>query len=305
MLQLLSPAGSPEAVIAAVQGGADTVYLGYGATEAGRNEKGFSPEELSQSLRYCRIRDCHTAVALNGSVTDKSIRKAVERAVYAVKQGAEALLVHDIGLITVLRQILPDVPLWGGVRMGIHDRDGALAAAALGLSRITLAPELTLEQIEVIAKNVPVETAVCVHGPLCFAHAGQCHMSVMTDRHHNDSCLHCSEPCRGRFSLGGRMDEYPMSMADICLVDHLEELEEAGAHTAMIVGRSRRPEYVFHVTQLYARAIREKVPPTKEEHEELQSLFAPNGLTDGYLTGETSTGMFGPPPQVDRATERA
>lgn len=305
MLQLLSPAGSSEAVIAAVQSGADLIHIGFGATEAGQNEQGFSAAELSQCLRYARIRGCRSIVALNELTTDDTIGLAVERAVFAAEQGADALMVQDLGLIAVLRRVLPDMPLWGGVRLGVHSLDGVRTAAALGLSRVMLAPELTREQIAVIAKNAPIETAALVHGPMCYAHIGQCYLSAMGDGHRSDSVLHCAEPCRGRFSLGGRMDDCPMSMADVYLIEHLRELEEDGVTCAVIGGRSRRPEYVAYVTQLYGRAIRDGVLPTQEEKERLLELFAPYGLTDGYFTGETGPAMTNPERPVGRTAERA
>lgn len=305
MLQLLSPAGCPEAVIAAVQGGADIVYMGFGASDHGRNEKGFSPEELGQCLRYCRIRGCQAVVALNELCTDDGIKTAVERAIFAAQKGADALLVQDVGLVSVLHRVLPDMPLWGGVRMDVHNLDGALAAAAMGISRIMLAPELSFEQIAVIADKTPVEIAVCVHGPLCFSHMGQCYMSALEDEQRSDSALHCSEPCRQRLSLGGRMDDYPMSMADIYLIEHLEELEKAGVTCAVIGGRSRAPEYVSYVTGLYAQAIREKALPTEEERNRLEELFAPYGLTDGYFTGTPGPDMLGAPRKPEPGRDRA
>lgn len=304
MLKLVSPAGSTEAVIAAVQSGADMVYMGYGVSHGTERKEAFSPEELAQCLRYCRVRGCKAAVSLGELTTDESMDAVVSRAVYAAQQGADALVIQDLGLVSVLRKVLPDTPLWGSARMGVHNADGARIAAALGLEHIMLAPELSAEAIRQIAGSVPIQTSIYVHGPLCYGYSGQCHMSAMGDRHHSDSCLRCAEPCRERFSLGGRMDDHPMSMAELCLIEHLEELEQTGVTHAVIGGRSRRPEYVAYVTRLYARALREKSLPTEEEYQTLRELFAPNGLTDGYFTGE-KTDMLGVLTPPDRARERA
>ena len=310
MLQLLSPAGSTDAVIAAVQSGTDIVYMGYGMTGAtaaadDRENSGFTSRELTESLRYCRVRNCRAAVAVNELTTDASIYTAAEKAAYAAEQGACALIVQDLGLVSVLRETVPDVPLWAGVRMNIRNAEGAAAAAALGVSRIMLPPELTLEEISAIASSVSVELAVCVHGPLCFAHVGQCYISAMQDPERSDSCMRCAEPCRERFSLGGRMDEHPMSLADSCLLRHLGRLEAAGITAVYIEGRGRSPEYVAYITRMYASAIREKYEPTKEEFDRLCELFAQNGLTDGYLTGERGQDMFGVPQKPTRQVQRA
>ncbi len=305
MLKLVSPAGSPEAVIAAVQSGADMIYMGYGVSQLESHKEPFSPEELAQCLRYCRVRGCKAAVSLGELATDETMETMVQRAVYAAQQGADALVIQDLGLVGVLRQVLPEIPLWGAAPMGVHSLDGAVTAAALGLDQIMLAPELDREAIATIAKNAPIHTSVYVHGPLCFSYTGQCYMSAMQDRQRSDSCLRCTEPCRTPFSLGGRMDDHPMSMAELCLLDHLEELEQAGVTHAVIGGRNRRPEYVAFVTRLYARALKEKALPTEEDYRQLRELFAPNGLTDGYFTGEKGPDMLGTLTKTGRAEERA
>ena len=310
MLQLLSPAGSTEAVIAAVQSGTDMVYMGYGMTgttdaDADRGTSGFTSRELTESLRYCRVRGCPAAVAINELTTDAAIATAAERAVYAAEQGASALIIQDLGLLSVLRESLPDIPLWAGVRMNIHNPGGAAAVAALGVSRIMLPPELTLDEIRAIASSVSVELAVCVHGPLCFAHVGQCYLSAMRDPDRSDSCMRCTEPCRERFSLGGHMDDYPMSLADTFLLGHLDELREAGISAVYIEGRGRAPEYVAAMTRLYSNSIRDRIEPTAEEMSRLRGLFASNGLTDGYFTGEQGADMFGTPQKPDRAAQKA
>ncbi len=305
MLKLVAPAGSPEAVIAAVQSGADMIYMGYGVSHPETTRDPFSPEELARCLRYCRVRGCKAAVSLGELATDENMDVMIDRAVYAARQGADALVLQDIGLATALRKILPDMPLWGSARMGVHNLDGALTAAALGFEHIMLAPELSQEAIAHIARNAPIQTSVYVHGPLCISYSGQCHMSALGDSRRSDSCLSCAEPCRERFSLGGRMDDHPMSMAELCLIEHLEELGKTGVTHAVIGGRSRRPEYVAFVTRLYARALREKALPTEDEYAQLRELFAPNGLTDDYFTGEKGPSLLGVRREPDRSQERA
>ncbi len=304
MLQILAPAGSMEAVIAAVQSGADTVYIGEGLTAAGKGERPLDRDGLAQSIRYCRVRGCLAAVAVEALYTDESLARGLELALFAVREGAGALVVRDIGMISALRQALPDVPLWGGMRLGLCNADSVAAAAAMGLSQVTLAPELSAEQIAAIAKDSPIPVAVCVHGPVCVAHGGRCYIGAMAHEHRGDGCLRCEQPCRGRFSLGGRMDERPLSMADVCLADHLEELEAAGVACAVIEGRGRRPEYVAYATRLYARAAREKLLPSPEERDYLLRAFGATGLSDGYYTGQTGPAMFAPPPEADRVPSK-
>ena len=304
MLQLLAPAGSTEAVIAAVQSGADIVYMGERLTAPGKGERLFDQAALAQSIRYCRMRCCQAVAAIGELCTDETMDAAIDRAVFAAEAGADALIVRDLGLISALRRTLPDMPLWGDIRLSVSTLEGAAAAAAMGLSRVTLSPELSADQIAVLARSAPLETTVCVHGPVCVARSGRCYIGAMAHEHRGDSCLRCQEPCRGRFSLGGRMDEHPLSMADICLIDHLEGLDAVGVTCAAIEGRGRRPEYVAYATRLYARAIRENVMPTQEERGYLLNAFSATGLSDGYFNGEPGPDMFAPKPEADRIHSR-
>lgn len=291
MLQLMSPAGSPEAVIAAVQSGCDIVYIGAHLTDPEGGVDGFEPDQLAQALRYCRVRGCRCVVALGALVSDESLPRACREAVFAAENGADAIMVQDMGLARALRAVLPETPLWGDVRLGVSTLDGVLAAAALGFARVTLAPELDLAQIRAICAESPIETIVCAHGHLCFARAGQCYMGAFAGEESTGGW--CADLCRRRFDLGGRMDDYPMSMKDLCLLDHVGELAEAGVDCVAIEGHGRSAEYVAFATALYARRIGEHVAPTAEERQELEECFSTNGLTDAYLTGEKEADMFG------------
>ena len=151
MLELLAPAGSMEAVNAAVQSGADTIYIADGLTAAAKGDRAMDRDALAQSLRYCRVRGCRAAVSLSALCTDETLPGQVELAVFAAREGANALLLRDVGLISALRRVLPDMPLWGDVRLGVDSLEGAAAAAAMGLRRVLLSPELSLEQIAAIA----------------------------------------------------------------------------------------------------------------------------------------------------------
>lgn len=182
MLELLSPAGSPEAVIAAVQNGADAIYLGLGDFNARRGAKNFSAEEFEKAVRYCRVRGCKVYVTMNTLVNDREMAGALDLARFASDVGASAILVQDLGLLSVLKRAVPDIPLHASTQMSIHSLDGVKAAAAMGLERAVLARELSLDQIRYISRNSPIETEIFVHGALCFSHSGQCYMSSLIGR---------------------------------------------------------------------------------------------------------------------------
>ncbi len=303
MTELLSPAGSPEAVIAAVQNGADAVYLGLGNFNARRGAKNFTEEEFEKALRYCRIRGCRVYVTLNTLVDDRETEAAVAQARLASSLGADGLIVQDLGLVRALRAALPDMPLHASTQMSIHNLAGVEAAAELGLTRAVLARELSIDQIRYITSHASIETEVFVHGALCFCHSGQCYMSALIGRRSGNRGM-CAQPCRMAYSLGGRMDDYPLSLKDNCLVDKLSELEDAGVACLKIEGRMKRPEYTAVVTGVYAKVLHEHRAPTKDELKTLETAFSRDGFTQGYYNGDKKD-MFGVRGEVDeRESER-
>lgn len=296
MLELLSPAGSPEAVIAAVQNGADAIYLGLGEHNARRGAKNFTAEEFEKAVRYCRVRGCKVYVTMNTLVNDREMEGALELAHFASDLGASAILVQDLGLLSVLKRAVPDIPLHASTQMSIHSLDGAKAAAAMGLERAVLARELSLDQIRYISRNSPIETEVFVHGALCFSHSGQCYMSSLIGRRSGNRGM-CAQPCRMEYSLGSRMeDSHPLSLKDNCLIDRLGEIEDAGVACVKIEGRMKRPEYTAVVTKIYADVIRERRKPTAEEISALETAFSRDGFTQGYFDGDRRD-MFGVRPE--------
>ena len=302
MLELLSPAGSPEAVIAAVQNGADAVYLGMGDFNARRGAKNFTNEEFEKAVTYCRVRGCKVYVTLNTLVNDREMGAAVDAARLASECGADGIIIQDLGLISAIRRALPDIPLHASTQMSIHNLAGVQAAAEMGLTRAVLARELSREEIAYITKNAPIETEIFVHGALCFCHSGQCYMSSLIGRRSGNRGM-CAQPCRMQYSLGGRMDDYPMSLKDNCLVDRLREIEEAGVACIKIEGRMKRPEYTAIVTGIYSKALREHRQPTPEEMTMLTKAFSRQGFTQGYFNGDRKD-MFGVRGEPEEGTEK-
>ena len=304
MLELLSPAGSPESVIAAVQNGADAVYMGLGDFNARRGAKNFTDEEFEKAVRYCRVRGCKVYVTMNTLVDDREMKRAADLARYISDVGADAILVQDLGLLSVLKKVVPDIPLHASTQMSIHNLAGAEAAAEMGLSRVVLARELSFEQIKYITDHSPVETEIFVHGALCFCHSGQCYMSSLIGRRSGNRGM-CAQPCRMEYSLGGRMeDSHPLSLKDNCLISRLREIEDAGVACAKIEGRMKRPEYTAVVTKIYSNIIRERRDPTADELLMLESAFSRDGFTQGYFNGDKAD-MFGVrKDEFDRETEK-
>ena len=255
MLELLAPAGNLDAVIAAVQNGADAVYMGFGdGFNARRSADNFTRESFAKAVRYCHIRGCKVYVTLNTLVGDREMEAAAALAQQASDAGADAILVQDLGLARVLRDALPDIPLHASTQMSIHNLAGVEAAAEMGITRAVLSRELSLEQIRFISQHASIETEVFVHGALCFCYSGQCYMSALIGRRSGNRGA-CAQPCRMQYSMGGRMDEYPLSLRDNCLADYLQQLDEAGVACVKIEGRMKTALYVATVARTYRKAI--------------------------------------------------
>ena len=282
MIELLSPAGSMEALRAAVQNGADAVYLGCGDFNARRNAKNFSPDELREAVTYCHVRGVQVHLTLNILLSDREMPKAADLIRSASALGVDAFIVQDIGVLRLCRMLAPDVPVHASTQMSVHSLEGVLEAAALGCTRVVLARELPREDIAYICKHSPVEIEVFAHGALCMGYSGQCYLSSVIGRRSGNRGQ-CAQPCRLSYGYG-RFEEtrYPLSLKDNCLLPYVQELE----------GRMKRPEYVAIVTRIYRAALDGK-PVTQEDLRQLEAIFSRQGFTDGYYTAETGISMFG------------
>lgn len=287
MLELLSPAGSPEHLRAAVENGADAVYLGCGDFNARRRARNFTPQELEEAVKYCHVRGVKVYLTLNTLVTGRELPAAVETAGLADRMGVDGVLVQDLGLCAQLREAFPDLPLHASTQMSVHSLSGVEVCAGLGMRRVVLSRELDREAIAAICEKSPVEIEIFGHGALCMCYSGQCAMSALIGTRSGNRGL-CAQPCRLPYGGG-----HPLSLKDMSLAGHLRELSEMGVACLKLEGRMKRPEYVAIVTRIYARAIREGREPTREELGELAAAFSRSGFTDGYFTGKTGPEMFG------------
>ena len=292
MLELLSPAGSMEAVTAAVQNGADAVYLGYGDFNARRNAKNFTQEEAAAAVSYCHLRGCKVHLTLNTLLTDRELPGAAQVAAHASEMGVDAVIVQDLGVARMLRQTVPDLPIHGSTQMTIHSLDGVKACADLGMSRVVLGRELSRDQIAYICQHSSIEIEVFGHGALCMCWSGQCFFSSVIGGRSGNRGL-CAQPCRLKYGWGNQANEYPLSLKDLSMAGHLKELSDMGVACLKLEGRMKRPEYVAIVTGIYSRAIREGREPTAQEIEILTQTFSRQGFTDGYYMGQTGPDMFG------------
>lgn len=286
-MEILSPAGSPEALKAAVMCGADAVYMGGMGFNARANARNFSEQEITESIRYCHERGVAVYATLNTLVSDREIKGALAAAEFFTAAGVDAFIVQDMGLIKCLKMSLGGaVPLHASTQMTVCSADGAAQMLEMGFRRVVLSRELSAKDIEHIVKTVPIETEVFVHGALCMCYSGQCYMSsVIGGRSGNRG--ECAQPCRLPYRNG-----YALSLKDNCLLEYVGELERMGVTSLKIEGRMKGAEYVGAVTDAYVRAKNgEEYSEDKKEY--LASVFSRDGFTDGYYTDRTGKNMFG------------
>ena len=292
MLELLSPAGSMESVTAAVQNGADAIYLGYGDFNARRNAKNFTREELAAAVSYCHLRGCKVHLTLNTLLTDRELAGAAELAADVNQMGIDAVIVQDLGVVRMLRQVAPDLTIHGSTQMTVHSLDGVKLCADLGMDRVVLSRELSRDALEYICTHSPIEIETFVHGAMCMSYSGQCYFSSVIGGRSGNRGL-CAQPCRLKYGWNGKADEYPLSLKDMSLAGYLKELKKMGIACLKIEGRMKRPEYVAIVTRVYAQALKEGRDPTAEEMEQLRQAFSRQGFSDGYYKDNKGPHMFG------------
>ena len=297
MMELLSPAGGWEAMVAAVQNGADAVYMGFGGLNARRSARNFTDEEFREAVAYCHLRGVKVYLTLNTLVTDRELPAAAEALKKASDMGVDAILIQDWGIWRLAREIAPDVPLHASTQMSLHTLGGACRAAELGLARVVLARELSRRDIHTITRGCPAEIEVFGHGALCMCYSGQCEMSaVIGGRSGNRGA--CAQPCRLPYGVNEKAaGGHPLSLKDANLADYVQELEQMGVACLKLEGRMKRPEYVAVITGIYRRLLDEKRGPSREESRQLEAAFSRSGFTDGYYKGRTGPEMFGTRPE--------
>lgn len=256
--ELLSPAGSFDAAIAAFQYGADAVYLGLSRHSARAEAVNFTDSELLSLTAYAHSLPKRRAVyvAVNTLLRDDEIGDVLETLDVASEAGVDGIILQDLAVFDLIKRHYPDLKAHASTQLAIHSREGAQALADLGFSRVVLARELSLREIRDITENVDIETEVFVHGALCYSYSGLCLFSALrNDRSGNRGrCAYC---CRSEFSLADSKcgGAYPFSMRDLFLFDSVNELQEAGVASLKIEGRMKNPLYVASVTDLYRRKL--------------------------------------------------
>lgn len=277
--ELLAPAGTPEALRAAVAAGADAVYFGVGAFNARMNAKNFSSDDLSAALSLCHAHGVAAHVTLNTQIYDKELTDALRTAEMLYRAGVDALIVADLGLATLIHKYFPDLELHASTQASGHSLRDAEYFASLGYSRIVVARETSKENIRAIVERSPITVEMFVHGANCVSVSGQCLMSSLIGGRSGNRG-ECAQPCRLKYN-----GSYPLSPKDLCLAEHMDEICRLGVGSLKIEGRMKSPDYVYRVTSVYRRLLDERRGASPREMAELASAFSRSGFTDGFFAG--------------------
>lgn len=312
---VLAPAGSPEALYAALDAGADEIYFGLSAHNARGSAKNFSDADAKEAIRACKLRGVRTNITLNTLVTDRELPEALRLAYNALCMGADAFIVQDIGLARALKKTFPSVVLHASTQCACHSVSGAKKLIEAGFERLVLARELDREEIARIVA-LGVETEIFVHGALCVCHSGLCLMSSVIGGRSGNRGL-CAQPCRLPYTVeeqnnasgnagcgaAGVTNRYPLSLKDLTLASHVPALAALGVTSFKIEGRMKPPTYVSGVTEIWKKLVSENRAARPEELARLDALFSRSGFTDAYFTGACRTenrSMYGVRTELDK-----
>lgn len=286
-VEILAPAGSFDSLVAAVQCGANAVYLGGKSLNARRNAGNFDRQELKNAVEYCHMRGVKVYQTLNIVMFENEVEDAVEAIRTAAEAGVDAILTQDLGVARIAAACAPELPLHASTQMAIHNLEGVRMAEQLGFRRVVLARELSQQEIAHICRNTHLEVEVFVHGALCMSVSGQCYLSSMIGERSGNRGL-CAQPCRLPFQADGG-EAYALSLKDLTLVDRVEELQKIGVKSLKIEGRMKRPEYVAAAVT----ALRSALAGEAVDFDTLRSVFSRSGFTTGYFDGTMGRTMFG------------
>lgn len=282
-------------LIAAVQSGADAVYLGGELFSARAGADNFTNEEIIEAVKYCHLRGVSVHVALNTLIKQDEFDEALRFAAFLYNAGVDAIIIQDLGLATRIKKEMPDMVLHASTQMTVHNAEDAIVLKELGFSRVVVARELSFDKIIDIKKKTGLEVEMFVHGAICQSFSGQCLLSsILGGRSGNRG--RCAQPCRLEYELlesGNRLKKgYLLSPKDMCLIEHIKKIKEAGIDSLKIEGRLKRSEYVATVVSVYRKYLDTGLKATKEDITLLFDAFNRSGFTDGYFTGKTGSDMM-------------
>lgn len=287
--EILAPIGSKESLVAAVNSGADAVYMGTKNFNARIKADNFSFEQVKEAIDYCHARNVKVNITMNTLVADDEMPLALETLKQIYSLGADAVILQDLGFASLVKKAAPEIERHASTQMSVQTLAGVRLLENLGYERVVLPRELTREEIKNIKENAGCEIEIFVHGALCMCVSGQCYMSSMFGSRSGNRGL-CAQPCRLPFKAEGGTG-HDLSLKDLSLVQNLREIYEMGVDSLKIEGRMKRPEYVAAAVTAVRTSLAGK--PNADITEKLKSVFSRSGFTDGYYMNSRGREMFG------------
>lgn len=289
-IEVLAPAGNMECLKAAVFAGADAVYMGGALFSARAGAANFTAAELSEAVRFARIRGVKVYVTVNTLIKEHEFNEAMDFVEFLCSVPVDGILVQDMGLFNAIRESAPEMPVHCSTQMSLHTPGGVKLMESLGSSRAVLAREMSLSEIQEVRDASSIELEAFVHGALCMSVSGQCYFSAMLGSRSGNRGR-CAQTCRLPFE-NGRKDKNVLSLKDMSFIKNIEDLCRAGVVSAKIEGRMKRPEYVAAAVSACRKAA-DGEPVPEDLMGNLEAVFSRSGFTDGYLTGKRDSSMFG------------
>ena len=273
-LEILAPVGGEEQLVAAVRAGAGAVYLGMQRFNARRSAHNFDEAGLRAAVSYCHARGVAVHVTFNTLLRDGELSDALAELGSIARSGADAVIVQDLGAAKLVREHCPNLAMHASTQLTVHNAAGAKQLEALGFTRVVLARELSLGEIEAICAATPLEVEVFVHGALCMCVSGCCYLSSMLGGRSGNRGR-CAQPCRLNFQVDGR--EYALSLKDMSHLEYIAALRDAGVCSLKIEGRMKRPEYVAAAVH----ACRAACAGEEYDADNRKNTFSRSGVTAG------------------------
>lgn len=287
--EILAPAGNSESLKAAVLSGADAVYFGVGNFNARRNADNFQQEKIEQIIKYCHSRGVKVYITLNTLIKDTEISEIAETVKEVCKAGADAVIIQDLGVARIVRTVCPEIPMHASTQMTVGTTEGLNLLKKMGFSRAVLPRELSLTETEELCKSSPLSLEMFIHGALCMCVSGQCLLSSVLGSRSGNRGL-CAQPCRLPFKVKNGTG-HDLSLKDLSLIEHINELSGLGIDSFKIEGRMKRPEYVSAAVTACKASLQGSYSENMQT--DLQNLFSRSGFTQGYFNGELGKSMFG------------
>ena len=299
-VEILAPAGSMESLYAAINNGADAIYLGGDKFSARAYASNFDNEKMKLAVDYAHSYGVFVYVTMNTLLKEEELKKAIKYVGYLYEIGVDALIIQDLGLYELIRERYKDFEIHASTQMSIHNGEGAIYFKDKGFHRIVLSRELSMDEIKHISTDLKIETEMFVHGALCVSYSGQCLMSSMIGGRSGNRGR-CAQPCRMEYVLKGdkspeEKSGYLLSPKDICTLEDVKGIINSGTYSLKIEGRMKRPEYVAGVVRNYRKAVVKELKKVEYDLQkgksELLQLFNRGGFSKAYLNKNVGRDMM-------------